>query len=201
MSVPQELLLDAVRQVERNVAGTEEEARIVPKLDDLRTAIGEMSSHYDARLLEVKERNQHALEQLQKLSERLHRFSATRSADPPKAPAPAREVEAPGRAASPDFRDRAAGSEVQEAVGGELAEFAGPGLVSPTTSSAFWSPAEFHVHELPAADPWGTPPARPPPAAARDAPPSGFRTPSPEWSPRERAVAGSLLRPYGHAHV
>jgi hypothetical protein len=196
MSIPQDQLLAAVRQVERKVAGTEEEERILPKLDELRAAIGEMSSHYDARLSEVKKRNQHALEKMEKLSEHLHRFSAMRSADPPKAQAPAREVE--GRAASPDFR-AAGASEVQEAMGSELAEFPS-GLVSPT-ASAFWSPAEFHGPcESSGSDPW-TPPARPPPRA-RDVSPSGFRTPSPEWSPRDAHVMpGALLRPYGHAHV
>jgi hypothetical protein len=193
MAVPQQELLDAVRRVEQNVAGTEEEEKILPKLDDLRSAIGELSSHYDKRLLEVKERNQRALEQLQHLATRLNRFSS-RSEEKSAGSTSTSNPEVEERVATPDFRP-AGLSEVQEFMGGELSELV---AVASPVASPFWSPAEFPA-EFPCVseDHW-QPPARPPPQARlRDlSPDDGFRTPSPEWSPRD---TGSLLRPYGRA--
>merc|ERR550537_2022434 len=189
MAVPQQELLDAVRRVEQNVAGTEEEEKILPKLDDLRSAIGELSSHYDKRLLEVKERNQRALEQLQHLATRLNRFSSRSEGDKSAASTSTSNPEVESeRVATPDFRP-AGLSEVQEFIGGELSELVHP--VASPVASAFWSPAEFPAEfACVSDDQWG-PPARPPPKArVRAASPDddGFRTPSPEWSPREMST-------------
>merc|ERR1719428_890595 len=48
-----------------------EKDALLPKLVDLRKAIGDMTAHYDARLAEVKERNLQALQELQKLDRRV----------------------------------------------------------------------------------------------------------------------------------
>lgn len=64
-------LLDRVDRVEIHVDanGTAEEKKdLLPKLVDLRQAITDLTVHYDARLSEVKERNQQALAELKKLA-------------------------------------------------------------------------------------------------------------------------------------
>jgi hypothetical protein len=63
-----------VDQVEQRVEveGTEEEKEdLLPKLVGLRKAISDMTEHYDAKLSEVKERNQQALAELKKLQNRV----------------------------------------------------------------------------------------------------------------------------------
>jgi hypothetical protein len=68
------LLLGRVDQVEQRVEveGTEEEKEdLLPKLVNLRKAISDMTEHYDAKLSEVKERNQQALAELKKLQTRV----------------------------------------------------------------------------------------------------------------------------------
>jgi len=68
------LLLGRVDQVEQRVEveGTEEEKEdLLPKLVGLRKAISDMTEHYDAKLSEVKERNQQALAELKKLQNRV----------------------------------------------------------------------------------------------------------------------------------
>jgi hypothetical protein len=64
-------LLERVDRVETHVDanGTDEEKKdLMPKLVDLRQAISDLTVHYDARLSEVKERNQQALAELRKLA-------------------------------------------------------------------------------------------------------------------------------------
>jgi len=68
------LLLGRVDEVEQRVEvdGTEEEKEdLLPKLVGLRKAISDMTEHYDAKLSEVKERNQQALAELKKLQNRV----------------------------------------------------------------------------------------------------------------------------------
>jgi hypothetical protein len=199
MGVPEKELLAAVRQVEQKVTGTEEEARILPKLDDLRTAIGDLSSHYDARLTEVKERNQQALDQLNKLAERLRRFSTARAESKKQDQSSAHEVSS---TAASTVHPAELGEVQPELVGAELAEF----QTQAGSPAAFWTPSELPTEFTTPGGPWEgdqwapparAPPTRPPPEArARglSPDPSGFRTPSPEWSPR---YSGSILRPYG----
>jgi hypothetical protein len=67
-------LLQRVEVVEQRVevSGTDaEKETLLPKLEDLRKAIGDMTAYYDARLAEVKERNLQALQELQKLDRRV----------------------------------------------------------------------------------------------------------------------------------
>jgi hypothetical protein len=80
------LLLGRVDQVEQRVEveGTEEEKEdLLPKLVGLRQAISDMTEHYDAKLMEVKERNQQALAELKKLQNRVMRHERV----PPPVPA------------------------------------------------------------------------------------------------------------------
>lgn len=69
-----DMLLQRVEVVEQRVevSGTDEEKqKLLPRLLDLRKAVGDMTAHYDARLAEVKERNLLALQELQKLDRRV----------------------------------------------------------------------------------------------------------------------------------
>merc|ERR1719247_1257334 len=53
-----------------------EKEALLPKLEGLRKAIGDMTAHYDAKLAEVKERNLQALQELQKLEKRVKAAAA-----------------------------------------------------------------------------------------------------------------------------
>jgi len=66
-------LLERVEVVQQRVeVGTEEEKKaLLPKLESLRQAIADLTAHYDAKLSEVKDRNQLALNELQKLDRRV----------------------------------------------------------------------------------------------------------------------------------
>jgi hypothetical protein len=67
-------LLDRVDRVEMHVdanGSSEEKNDLLPKLVDLRQAITDLTVHYDARVSEVKERNQQALTELRKLATRV----------------------------------------------------------------------------------------------------------------------------------
>merc|ERR1719269_400452 len=76
-----EALLQRVEVVEHRVevSGTDaEKETLLPKLEDLRKAIGDMTAYYDARLAEVKERNLQALQELQKLERRVKAAHASK---------------------------------------------------------------------------------------------------------------------------
>jgi hypothetical protein len=87
-----------VDQVEQRVEvdGTEEEKEdLLPKLVGLRKAISDMTEHYDAKLSEVKERNQQALAELKKLQNRVK--CSHERATPAAAGSPAgKEIDHPG---------------------------------------------------------------------------------------------------------
>merc|ERR1719335_1513961 len=83
--VVQSQLLQRIDVLQQHVAGGKDEDKILPRLDNLRAAIGEMTARYDARLSEVKDRNQHALSELQKLAGRLQRVKEAREASEARA--------------------------------------------------------------------------------------------------------------------
>jgi hypothetical protein len=108
-----------VDQVEHRVEveGTEEEKEdLLPKLVGLRKAISDMTEHYDAKLSEVKERNQQALAELKKLQNRVK--CAHERVPPPVAASPAgkENMQQPPDNASAEAAGHACCPPVQEEI-------------------------------------------------------------------------------------
>jgi len=197
--VVQSQLLERIDVLQKHVAGGKDEDKILPRLDNLRAAIGEMTSRYDARLSEVKDRNQHALSELQKLAGRLQRVKEARESSEARA-----EEECERKSSVCDSQEtvpqHGASLDRWDEIGCELgapeySEYSvmSPEYMCPAPSPAYWSTGEYSPAVLDLED--MTPPDRPPPVAPAPVPHvevqgSGMRTPSPEWSPR----VGSLLR-------
>lgn len=178
-------LLQRIATLERHVAGSPEASAILPRLDNLRTAIGEMTSRYDARLTEVKARNQQALSALKNLSERLERV---KHATPTTEAVDGSDVqtESPGHFS---FSHEATRDFNFGDVGGELC---GHSDVASSAEMSFMSPGMYWCDSasMMPANQWDTPTSRNPvDATCNDDSDEGIRTPSPEWSPR-----GCLLR-------
>jgi hypothetical protein len=177
-------LLKRIATLEAHVAGSPEASVILPRLDNLRTAIGEMTSRYDARLTEVKARNQQALGALRSLSERLERVKTATSATEATEGSDV-QTESPGHfsfshEATRDFNFGDVGGEL---CGSDVASSAEMSFISP---AMYWSDSI----SIAAPNQWDTPTSRTPyDATCNDDSHEGIRTPSPEWSPR-----GCLLR-------
>lgn len=175
-------LLERIATLERHVAGSPEASAVLPRLDNLRAAIGEMTSRYDARLTEVKARNQQALSALRSLSERLERVKNATSSN--EAPAGSDvQAESPGHfsfshEATRDFNFNDVGAELCSDVASsrEMSEmsFMSPGMYW-CDSASIAAPNQFD-----------TPTARKAVDGTcdDDSDEGGIRTPSPEWSPR-----------------
>jgi len=77
-----EALLARAEVIEQHLEGQGSEAEkesLLPKLEGLRKAIGDMTAHYDAKLAEVKERNLQALQELQRLERRVKAAHASKA--------------------------------------------------------------------------------------------------------------------------
>jgi len=77
-----ERILARVSMVEETVGASateEEKADMLPRLQTLRSAIGEITGSYEDRLKHVKDRNSQALDELRKLSDRVDRADVRRS--------------------------------------------------------------------------------------------------------------------------
>jgi hypothetical protein len=179
-------LLKRIATLEQHVAGSPDASKILPRLDNLRTAIGEMTSRYDARLTEVKARNQQALSALRSLSERLERVKhVTSTSEPTECGGSDVKAESPGHFS---FSHEATRDFSFGDVGGELCSD-----VASSAEMSFMSPGMYWCDSASVMAPnqWDmdsrTP--NPPEATVNDDSDGGIRTPSPEWSPR-----GCLLR-------
>lgn len=78
-----EQLTIGVEKIRENLTrkGTSaEKDALLPKLQEIQKAIGQMTVQYDERLLEVRERNHEALEELMKIAGRVGKLPATQQA-------------------------------------------------------------------------------------------------------------------------
>jgi len=180
-------LLKRIAMLEQHVAGSSEATAILPRLDGLRTAIGEMTSRYDARLTEVKSRNQQALSALKSLSERLERVKHQTSASEATEGSDVQTVTQESPAVPFSFSHEATRDFSYGDVGGELcSDVASASEMSFMSPGVYWrDPASIMAPNQWDMDPRTPKSPYPNHAACNDDSDDGdIRTPSPEWSPR-----------------
>lgn len=84
MSQTQEAFVQRIALVEQSLqdANAEETSELLPRLAALKSAVATMQSEYEARLVEVRERNERAMDYLQRLQGRMDRAQRRNSPEP-----------------------------------------------------------------------------------------------------------------------